>query len=232
MVHPASTSRVIRLALALFAAVSLLVIVGFPVLAIVLYAIFPHVNEGSFAAPFSQFLDNFARPDLIVATLNSLVMAGSVVILSAVLAVPLAFCRARVGVVAGRIWDAAFLVPFLVPPYIGALAWMMLMQRNGYVERVFGFNLDGFLYSFGGLVTVMALNLFPLVYFATSRVFAMIGEKYGDVAKVFGAPFGRAFLRIYVPLCLPALLSSGLLVFVLTIEEFGTPAILGKRFGF
>jgi len=230
--RPPSLTGPIRIGLALFSTIALIVIVGFPVLAIVLYAIFPNINEGSFTAPFSEFFPNFARPDLIGATINSIVMASSVVAVSAVIAVPMAFLRSRVGVVAGRIWDAAFLIPFLVPPYIGALAGMMLLQRNGYVERILGFNLDGFLYSFADLVAVMALNLFPLMYFATSRVFAMIGRRYGDVAKVFGASFGRAFFRIYVPLCLPALLSSGLLVFVLTIEEFGTPAILGTRFGF
>ena len=114
--RPPSLTGPIRIGLALFSTIALIVIVGFPVLAIVLYAIFPNINEGSFTAPFSEFFPNFARPDLIGATINSIVMASSVVAVSAVIAVPMAFLRSRVGVVAGRIWDAAFLIPFLVPP--------------------------------------------------------------------------------------------------------------------
>lgn len=225
-------SRAIKAGLVTLATGALLVIVGFPVLAIMLFAVFPQINELSFAAPFSTFVPTLARPDLIQATANSLALSLSVTALCALIAVPIAFLRSRLGRTAGRLWDAGLLMPFLIPPYIGSLAWMLLLQRGGYMQQIAGFNLHAELYSFPGIVTVMALHLFPLVYFATSRVFAMAGERYGDVAKVCGAPFAQAFLRIHVPLCLPALLSSGLLVFVLTIEEFGTPAILGTRFDF
>lgn len=208
------------------------VIVGFPVLAIVLYALFPHINELSFAAPFSALLPNLQDERLIGATVNTLSLAVCVTVVSAVIAVPMAYIRAQVPQHVGRIWDAGFLVPFLIPPYIGSLAWMQLLQHNGFVEQAFGFNLADFLYSFPGIVTVMALHLFPLIYFTTSNAFAIIGARYGDVAKVFGGRPLQIFFRIYLPMVLPALLSSCLIVFILTIEEFGTPEILGSRFGY
>jgi len=222
----------LRPALFLFSSSALIVIVGFPVLAILLFAIFPHINELSLAAPFSALLPNLANEKLIEATLNSLRLAISVTIIAAIIAVPLAYMRSRFPDRLGKTCDAMFLIPFLIPPYIGSLAWMQLLQRNGFVEQVLGFNLSGFLYSFPGIVTVMALHLFPLIYFTTASVFSVIGRKYGDVAKVFGGSMMTVFWRIDLPMALPALLSSGLIVFILTIEEFGTPEILGARFGF
>ena len=226
------TSRTLRPVLFGLSAALLIVIVGFPVMAIVLFALFPRFNELSFAAPFSALLPNLSDPRLVGATLNSLGLSTGVTAVSALIAVPLAYMRSRFSVRLGRVWDAAFLVPFLIPPYIGSLAWMQLLQRNGFVEQALGFNLSGFLFSLPGIVTVMALHLFPLVYFTTSHAFSIIGGRYGDVARVFGGRPVQIFLRIYLPMVLPALLSSCLIVFVLTIEEFGTPEILGSRFGF
>jgi len=224
--------RHLRPALFALSAGLLIVIVGFPVLAIVLFALFPHINQLSFAEPFSVLLPNLMEPRLIEATINSITLSFAVTFVSAIIAVPLAYSRALLSRTIGRIWDAGFLVPFLIPPYIGSLAWMQLLQRNGFVEQTLGFNLEGFLFSFPGIVTVMALHLFPLIYFTTSNAFAIIGTRYGDVAKVFGGRPLQVFFRIYLPMALPALLSSCLIVFILTIEEFGTPEILGSRFGY
>ena len=55
----------------------------------------------------------------------------------------------------GAAWDVLFLIPFLVPPFTGAFAWIQLSQRNGFLEQVFGFNISGFLFSFAGIVAVM-----------------------------------------------------------------------------
>jgi len=221
-----------RLVLSLLSGALLIVIVGLPVLAILLYAVFPNFNTLSFAEPFSKLAPSLADHKLIGATINSIELSLGVTLLSALIAVPLGYFRARGAVPAGKAWDALFLIPFLIPPYIGSLAWMQVLQRNGFLEQILGFDLGDLLYSFPGMVTVMALHLFPLVYFAASRAFSLIGSRYGDVAKVFGGRPLSIFARIELPLAIPAILSSALIVFILTIEEFGTPEILGRRFGF
>ena len=221
-----------RRALFLFSLVSLIILVGFPILAIGLYAIFPEFNELSFARPFANFPTNLSDATLIIATFNSLKLASTVTAITLILGLPLGFLRARLPEASGRVWDVFFLVPFLIPPYIGSLSWMQLAQKNGFIEQLVGFNMSDLLYSFVGLSLVMALHLFPLVYFAASRSFAVIGQRYGDVARVFGAGPWISFARIDLPLVAPALFASGLMVFILTIEEFGTPEILGRRFGF
>lgn len=211
---------------------TLVLIVGFPVLAIVLYAIFPEINQLSLQGAWSGLWPNLSDPDLLHATLNSLMLSSLVTVSCCVLGVPLGWMRSRMHTWSGRFWDTVFLVPFLIPPYIGSLAWIQLAQPNGFFDQLLGFHVADFLYSLSGMVTVMALNLFPLVYFSASRSFALVGQRYADVARVFGATSWIALRRIDWPLVVPAVVSSGLMVFILTLEEFGTPEILGRRFGF
>lgn len=207
-------------------------VVGLPISAIILYALFPHINEGSLAQAFSVLWPNLASPTLIEAIFNSVVLALSVVGLSQLLAVPLAALRARVGVHVGRWLDTGLLLPLLIPPYIGSMAWIQLLQRRGFVDQIVGIDLHALIFSRLGIALVMALHLFPLVYFSARGAFATIGARYLEAAAVAGARSGRQFLFISLPLVIPALLASGLMVFVLTIEEFGTPDIIGRRFGF
>jgi iron(III) transport system permease protein len=55
--------------------------------------------------------------------------------------------------------------------------------------------------------------------------------RLADVARVFGAGPWRSFMRITLPLILPAIAASALLTFTMAIEEFGIPAALGSRAG-
>ncbi|MDH2433116.1 iron ABC transporter permease [Pokkaliibacter sp. MBI-7] len=225
-------SRWLAPALLWLAIALLVVIVGLPVLAILLYALFPHINEWSLAEPFSALLPTLADKQLLSATVNSLRLSAAITLLSCLLALPLACQRNRMSDRSGRWWDALLMVPFLIPPYIGSMAWMQLLQVKGFSEQLLGFNLAPYLYSFPGIVSVMALHLFPMIYFAASNALRVVGHRYGDVARVFGARPWQIFSRIYLPLVLPSLVSSCLIVFILSIEEFGTPEILGNRFGF
>ena len=60
--------------------------------------------------------------------------------------------------------------------------------------------MSGLLFSFAGIVAVMALNLFPIVYFTTSSSLQIIGRRYDEVARVFGAGAFRRLSRIVLPL--------------------------------
>ncbi|MCO7643803.1 ABC transporter permease subunit, partial [Pseudomonas sp. S 311-6] len=125
-----------------------------------------------------------------------------------------------------------FLVPFLLPPYIAALSWMMALQPGGYLMQLTGIHLGALLFSPTGIILIMALGTFPVVYFAVSRSLAAAGGRLADVGRVCGATPWRAFFRITLPLALPALAACMLLTFTLAIEEYGVPAALGSQAGF
>lgn len=216
----------------LIAAGGLALVVAVPFIFIILQAIFPDLGRGSFAAPFSAVVSALSDQKLIGMTMNTLLLGVLVVALSAVIAVPLAVFRALFRVPGAILWDLLFLIPFMIPPYIATLGWIMTLQPRGYLYQLLGFDLAGFLFSLPGIVFVMTLNTFPVVYFAVSRTVEAVGARYSDVGRVFGATPLKAFFRITLPLSTPGLAASLLLVFAMAIEEYGTPAALGGRAGF
>ncbi|EEA02422.1 binding-protein-dependent transport systems inner membrane component [Burkholderia sp. H160] len=214
----------------LFAALA--VLVALPVGFVVLQAIFPAFNEGSLAHPMSAVGSTLGDHQTWSLLGNTLRFGITVAAVSLLLGVPLGTLRALYRVPLAGVWDLVFLVPFLIPPYLAAFGWRFLLQPHGYLEQLTGLSLGHLLFSFGGVAGVMALSVFPVVYFSVSRTLTAMGWRLVDVAHVFGAGPWRSFVRIAVPLALPAIAASALLTFTMAIEEFGIPAALGPQAGF
>jgi len=215
--------------LAILAALCLLV--ALPIGFVVLQAVFPDLAHGSFAHPFGAFGQTLARSDTLPLLGNTVRFGATVALACSLIGVPLGAVRGLFKLPCARMWDLLFLAPFLIPPYLAALGWMLLLQPHGYLEQFCGVNLGHFLFSFEGVVLAMTLNVFPVVYFAVSRALAATGSRLGDVARVFGAGPWRSFVRVSLPLILPSIAASLLLAFTMSIEEFGIPAALGSRAG-
>ena len=211
---------------------SLTVVVAVPFIAVVLQGIFPNIGQGSFAGPFSSLAATLFDSALIGMAGNTILLGSCVVLASALVAVPLGVFRALYRIPLAPLWDVLLLVPFMIPPYIATLGWIMALQPRGYLQQIAGFNLAPFLFSLFGMTMVMAFNTFPVIYFAVSRTVEAVGARYADVGRVFGASPARAFFRITLPLSAPGLVASLMLVFAAAIEEYGTPAALGRRAGF
>ncbi|MCI1678496.1 MAG: iron ABC transporter permease [Ewingella americana] len=210
---------------------ALLLLVGLPVSFVVLQAIFPHLDGGAFSdafAPFGRLLSDTQLREMVSSTLK---VGLGVALCSAMIGIPLGALRGLFALPGAALWDLVFLIPFMVPPYIAALSWMLALQTNGYLEQMLAVRLNAFLFSMPGIIAVMTLNIFPVVYFAVSRSMAASGSRLADVARIHGAGPWRAFFRVTLPLALPAMASSLLLAFTLTIEEYGVPGALGARSG-
>ncbi|HEE9786730.1 TPA: iron ABC transporter permease [Enterobacter soli] len=209
----------------------LVILVAFPLSFIALQAVFPQFNAGDFSGAFSGVRTLLAEPQLPAMLGGTLQIAIGVALVSALIGFPLGVARGLLNLPAPRLWDLLFLIPFLTPPYIAALSWMLVLQTNGYLQQITGINLNDVLFSKTGIVLVMALNIFPVVYFAVSRSLLASGQRLALVARVHGASAARAFWHITLPMLSPALAAGMLLAFTLAIEEFGVPAALGTRAG-
>ncbi|WP_318365296.1 iron ABC transporter permease [Enterobacter sp.] len=209
----------------------LVVLVALPLLFIVLQAIFPQFSAGSLDGAFSGFLPQLQDTQLPAMIGGTLWIAAGVALLSALIGLPLGVVRGLFNVPFPRLWDVLFLIPFLTPPYIAALSWMLVLQTNGYLAQLTGLDLNDLLFSRSGIVLVMTLNIFPVVYFAVSRSLLASGQRLAIVARVHGATAWRAFWHVTLPMLSPALAAGMLLAFTLAIEEYGVPAALGTRSG-
>ncbi|VUS46130.1 ABC transporter permease [Klebsiella pasteurii] len=210
---------------------ALLVLVALPLLFIILQAIFPRFSAGSLEGAFSGVAALIADPQLPMMLGGTLWVACGVALMSVLIGLPLGVLRGLFNLPLPRLWDLLFLIPFLTPPYIAALAWTLLLQSNGYLQQLTGWDLNDLLFSRSGIVLVMTLNIFPVVYFAVSRSLLASGQRLAIVARVHGASAWRAFWHITLPMLSPALAAGMLLAFTLAIEEYGVPAALGARAG-
>ncbi|WP_312467152.1 iron ABC transporter permease [Pseudescherichia sp.] len=207
----------------------LAILVVLPLLFIILQAIFPQFSAGSLSGALTGIAPQFQDPQLPAMLGGTLWIAAGVALLSALIGLPLGVMRGLFNLPVPRLWDLIFLIPFLTPPYIAALSWMLVLQTNGYLDQLTGIDLNNLLFSRSGIVLVMTLNIFPVVYFAVSRSLLASGQRLALVARVHGATAWRAFWHITLPMVAPALAAGMLLAFTLAIEEYGVPAALGSR---
>lgn len=165
---------------------------------------------------------------------NSLLLGVLVVIVSAVIAAPLAYLFSRTGFARYRFFDIIFMIPFMTPPYIASMGWILFMQKRGLLQQFVPAmaGSEKWFFSLGGLVIVMSLHVFPFMLTMLKNAMLNIPSSLEESGAVFGAGFARRLYKIFLPLISGNYAIGALLVFVKTIAEYGTPATLGKRFGF
>ena len=165
---------------------------------------------------------------------NSLLLGVSVVLCSTVIAVPTAYLLARTQLQKHSWLDIVFMIPFMTPPYIASMGWILFMQKKGLFQQLFpatGSWSEGF-FCFGGLVLVMSLHVFPFLMTMLKNAMLNIPASLEESGAVFGAGFGLRLRKIFAPLLTGNYAIGALLVFVKTLSEYGTPYTLGRRIGF
>lgn len=165
---------------------------------------------------------------------NSLLLGVLVVIVSTIIAAPLAYLFSRTGFARYRFFDIIFMIPFMTPPYIASMGWILFMQKRGLLQQFIPAmaGSEKHFFSLGGLVIVMSLHVFPFMLTMLKNAMLNIPSSLEESGAVFGAGFARRLRKIFLPLISGNYAIGALLVFVKTIAEYGTPATLGKRFGF
>jgi iron(III) transport system permease protein len=184
------------------------------------------------ALTVANYLTAFGRWRYVEALLNSLVVGLAVGALGILFGVPMAWAVSRTDMPAkGLVW-AAILGTFIVPNYLGAVAWILLAGPNaGWLNRVWmaatGAAAGPFnVYSMAGLVLVIAIYSYPYVFVFTRSALDLISSEMDDAATTLGAGVVRRTLRITLPLTLPAILAAFIVAFLEAIALFGVPALI------
>lgn len=165
---------------------------------------------------------------------NSLLLGVLVVLVSSIIALPLAYLFSRTKFAQYRFFDIVFMIPFMTPPYIASMGWILFMQKNGLLQQMIPAlqGCENYFFTLGGLVLVMSLHVFPFMLTMMKNAMLNIPSSLEESAAVFGADFKSRLKKIFMPLLTGNYAIGALLVFVKTIAEYGTPATLGKRIGF
>ncbi len=207
----------------------LLFLVVCPLLSVFLKAV---VLDGRLAlSPAAAVL---GTPENLRMIANSLLLGVLVVLTSTVIAAPLAYLFSRTELARHRAFDILFLVPFMTPPYIASMGWILFMQKRGLLSQLVPGLPEGvpLFFTLGGLVLVMSLHVFPFLLTLLRNAMDNIPSSLEESAAVLGARFPLRCRRVLLPLLAGNYAIGALLVFVKTLSEYGTPYTLGRRIGF
>ena len=165
---------------------------------------------------------------------NSLLLGALVVLTSSLIAAPLAYLFSRTRLARHKFFDILFMIPFMTPPYIASMGWILFMQKRGLLQQLVpaAAGCEKRFFSLAGLVLVMSLHVFPFMLTMLKNAMLNLPASLEEAAATFGAGFGRRLRKVFLPLLSGNYAIGALLVFVKTISEYGTPATLGRRIGF
>ncbi|NLP42969.1 MAG: iron ABC transporter permease [Veillonellaceae bacterium] len=167
------------------------------------------------------------------ALINTFKLSLLVMILSLIISFPLAWLVGRTNLPAKGFFRTTFVATYMIPPYVGAIAWTQLLNPSvGFVNTmlVHLFNLSESpfnIYSMAGLVWVLTLFYSPFAFITISRALEKMDPTLEEAARISGASPLRALIDVTLPLMFPSILAGGLLVFIAAGSCFGIPSIVG-----
>ena len=209
------------------ACVMLAVLLFWPILSVFVIS-FEDGDTGQFT--LENYVQIFTRRYYLTALGNTLIVGFAGMLGACLLGVPLAFCMSRFQVRGRSIISTMAVLALVSPPFIGAYAWIMLLGNNGAITNALeaiGIDMPS-IYGMRGIILVFALKFFPFIYLMTENALNGINKSLEDAAENLGCTAWGRFRKVTLPLVFPAVSTGAIISFVLSIADFGTPAIIGR----
>jgi len=180
-------------------------------------------------AHYAQILDRAVYLKVLGNTFRIAAIATLVCVL---LGYPLAYWMRSLSPGRQLLAVALVVLPFWVSILVRTYAWIVILGNDGLVNRTLqGVGLMGtpvsFLYNQFGVVLGTANVLLPFLVLPLFATMLKLDDRLLQAAASLGASRRTIFWRVFFPLTLPSLAAGAILVFILTLGFFITPAILG-----
>jgi putative spermidine/putrescine transport system permease protein len=190
------------------------------------------VNPKSGAFDLSVYQQMFSAGVYVKVLANTFAIAAQVTLVCLLVGYPIAFWLAGMQERRRRMAMWLVLLPFWVSPLLKNFAWIVLLARKGIVAQVLmgmGFDTEiNLLYGRGAVVFGMAHAMLPVAILTMLPTMLSIDSRLIPAAMTMGASRSQSFWRIFLPLSMPGVAAGGLLIFVMGLGFFITPALLGS----
>jgi iron(III) transport system permease protein len=162
---------------------------------------------------------------------NSLILGVLVAVTGTAVGYLFAFAIARADVPWKRFFRIVATFPIISPPFVLSLAAILLLGRQGFITRtVFQGWWDPHIYGLRGLTLVETIAFFPTAFLIMLGILQAIDPALEESSLNLGATRWQVFRTVTLPLSVPGLASSLLVVFVESLADFGNPIILSGNF--
>lgn len=201
-----------------------------PMVYLIIKAFFP---EGSFT--FEVFQRLYTYQMNLGALKNTLIAATVTMVLGTLIAFPLAWLVGRTNLFGKKFFRSLFVLTYMVPPYVGAMAWLRLLNPNVGTMNQFFRLLFGLgdtpgplnIYTLGGLIWVLTTFYYPYAFITISRAMEKMDPSLEEASRISGASPLLTVFRVTLPMMTPSLIAGALLVFVAAMSCYGIPSIIG-----
>jgi len=153
----------------------------------------------------------FQNPIYSEGLFNSLMLAIGTTTLVTLIAVPLAWLNNRYDFPGKRLVGGLILVPMILPPFVGAIGFHMVLGQYGGLNALMGWGPIDWLgrSQYWGVIILQALSLYPILYLNTSAALANLDPAMEEAAANLGCSGFRKFRKITLPLIMPGLFAGG-----------------------
>ena len=210
----------------------LLIIVVIPIFMIIYNAFF---EGGKFS--LELFTSQMTDSKNLSAMWNTVQIAILTTIIGTIMGVFYAWLLGRSDIPAKGLMRALFNIPYMFPPFLGAMAWDLLLNgRSGYMNRwlksalglsKMPFNIN----TIWGIVFVEVSYYFPFVFMQVVSALERMDPTLEESARIAGAKQGTVIWKITLPLMKPSISAGALLILTTSLAHFGVPSILGYAQG-
>ena len=198
------------------------------------------LTDRSGALTLGNFRQLITDRSFVEPLITTFILSISTSLICCAVAAPMGWLVARTDMPGRRIVRLMVTASFVTPPFLGAIAWELLAAPNsGLLNQLYrswtGAPADEHvfnIYSFPGLIFVIACYTFPYVFVLVANALDRIPGDLEDASSILGGRAWDTARRITVPLALPALLAGALVAFLQAMTLFGSPAILALPAGF
>ncbi len=183
-------------------------------------------------ATIAHYLEVMQSPLYLPVVWRTFFVAATVTLACSFLGYPLALWMSRLSTTRQLIALGCVIVPFWVSILVRTYAWIVVLGNGGMVNRALqDLGLTSapisFLYNEFGVVVGMTNVLLPYLVLPLYAAMLRLDRRLLQVAATLGASDRQIFWRVYFPITVPALAASMVLVFILSLGFYITPAILG-----
>ena len=206
-----------------------------------LFLIYPMFNllrqsvfSGETGAFTLEYFQKFFGKTYYLSTLwNSFKVSVAATVITLIIGVPLAYVYNMYYIKGRGFLQIIIILCSMSAPFIGAYSWILLLGNSGIIRKaiksLLGITLPS-IYGFNGILLVLSLQLFPLVFLYVSGAMKNIDNSLLEASENMGCKGVMRFFKVILPLCMPTILAATLLVFMRAFADFGTPLLIGQGY--